>query len=119
MKHEHSMDWFDGGFQIFGTMDGVSIVKWAVKVVNSFDIDVYCRLYVGFLDRRGKRIKVSEQWKWYANAYSKNRYVQSDAGFKYLIKKNGVQEISGVVKITYPEAGSISEIDFHILQETF
>lgn len=100
-------------------MDGFSIVKWAVKVVNPFDVDVYYRLFVVFLDHRGKRIKTSDQWKWFPNAYSKNRTVQTDCGFTYLIKKHTEQEISGVVKTTYMEARSISEIDFHILQERY
>lgn len=119
MKHELSIDWFDSCFQIFGTMDGFSIVKWAAKVVNPFYVDVYCRLSVVFLDNRGKRIKASDQWKWFPNAYSKNRYAQMDCDFTYLIKGNTVQEISSVVKTTYQEARNISEIDFHILQETF
>ena len=118
MKHELAMNWFDGCFQIFGTMDGFSIVKWGVKVVNPFCVDVYCRLFVVFLNQRGKRIKASEQWKWFPDAYSRNQYAQTDSGFAYLIKQNTVLEISGVVKTTYQEARNISEIDFHIRQET-
>ena len=119
MKKELSIDWFDGSFKIFGTMDGFSIVKWAVNVKNSFDVDVYCQLSVVFLDHRGNRIKASDQWKWFPDAYSKHQYDQSDCGFRFLIKKNTVQEISGVVKTPYPEAKSISKIDFHILKDTF
>lgn len=100
-------------------MDGFSIVKWTVRVVNPFYVDVYCRLSVVFLDRRGKRIKTSNQWKWFPDAYSKHQYDQTDCGFRYLIRKNAVQEISGVVKTPYPEAKSISEIDFHIMHEIF
>jgi len=118
MKHEFSINWFDGCFQIFGTMDGFSIVKWAVKVVNSFYVDVYCRLNVVFWDHQGKRIKASDQWKWFPNAYSKNQYAPTDCGLTYRIKGNTEQEISGVVKTTYQEAENISEIDFHILHQT-
>ena len=119
MKKELSIDWFDGSFKIFGTMDGFSIVKWAVRVKNSFDVDVYCRLSVVFLDHRGNRIKASDQWKWFSDVYSKHQCDQTDGGFRYLIKKNAVQEISGVVKTPYLETKRISEIDFHILHEAF
>jgi hypothetical protein len=119
MKNELSIDWFDGCFEIFGTMDGFSIVKWNVKVANPFDVDVYCRLSVVFLNYRGKKIKASDQWKWFPDAYSKHQYDQSDGGFRYLIKKNAVQEIFGVVKTPFSEAKRISEIDFHILHQAF
>ena len=116
-QHINSIDWFDGYFWIFGTMDGFSIVKWTVKIVSPSHDDVYCRLCVDFSDNRGKKIETSEQWKWYPNVYSKNRSTRMEGGFRYLLKGNTVQEMSGIVKTTYEEAGNISGIDFHILRE--
>lgn len=119
LLNKKSIYWSNGRFRIFGIMDGFSLVRWAVNVVNPFDVNVYCLLSVVFLDHSGKRIESAEKWKWFPDAYSKHRHVQTDSGFRYLIKENTVKEISGVVKTSSVEAGRISKIDFHLLQETF
>ena len=114
MKDERSTRLLDSHFHIFGTMDGFSLVKWAVKIKNSLNADISCRLFVCFLDKRGGRINASGKWKWFPDPYSQKRYLHMDQGLTYCLKKNRVKEISGTVKTTAQEASRFEYIDFRV-----
>ena len=114
MEHESAINLFDSSFRIFGTMDGFSLVKWAVKVENSLHIDVSFRLSFDFLDHRGEIVEVSERWQWFFHLYSQKRHTRMDRGCRYLIQSGSVAEISGVVKTTAQEANSFAGIDVRI-----
>jgi hypothetical protein len=114
MEHEPIIDLFDSRFQIFGTMDGFSLVKWVVKVENTSYVDVYLRLSLDFLDQRGEKIIASKKWQWFCSVYSQKHHTPMDRGCCYLLKGGTVKEISGIVKTTANEAGRFADIDFRI-----
>ena len=114
MEYEPSINLTGGSVKIFGTMDGFSIVKWVLKVENSFDEDVRCRISFDFLDQRGERIDASDQWKWFFDVYSKRQSGQVNRGCLYLIEGNSTREISGFVKTTAREAGRFADIQCRI-----
>ena len=114
MAHEPVIRLLDSSFRVFGTMDGFALVKWAVKVENPLHIDVDCRLFLDFLDHRGKIVEVSEQWRWFFSVYSQKQHMRMDRGCKYRIQSSSAVKISGVVKTTAQEATRFESVDVRI-----
>ena len=114
MEHTPVIELFDSRFEIIGTMDGFSLVKWAVKVNNTSNVDVYLRLYLDFLDQRGETIIATEKWQWFCGVYSQKHHEPMDRGCRYLLKGGTIKEISGVVKTTTDEAVRFADMDFRI-----
>ena len=112
MKNKPPFDLMDGHYRIFGTMDGFSLIEWAVKIENDADYDVYCWLSIDLLDNHGNAIETPEGWRWYQGPYAKKSYAPMDRLCRHLIKRNATKTISGIIKTTSQEADIIAGIDF-------
>ena len=114
MEHKPVIELSDSRFQIVGTMDGFSLVKWAVKVNNISYIDVYLKLSLDFLDQRGEKIIATKKWQWFYGVYSQKHHEPMDRGCCFLLKGGTVKKLSGIVKTTADEAGRFADMDFRI-----